>query len=793
MKHILLFLCFLLVFGAVAQTGTIKGRVLDQQSELSLIGANVIIQGSDPIQGATTDLDGYFRIEQVKVGRHSIQVSFLGYEPITIPNLVLTAGKELDIEVKLTENVRTIKTFEVVGGADKDRANNELATMSARQFSLEEVQRYSGGRGDVARLASNFAGVSSPDDSRNDIVVRGNSPTGVLWRIDGIPVPNPNHYSTFGTTGGPVSALNPNMMKNSDFITSAFPAEYGNALAGVFDISFRSGNKDTTEFSVQAGAFSGLELMAEGPLGNNRGSYLVAGRYSLVGLIGGAAGTEATPVYSDLSVKLDLGKSKLGRFELFGIAGVSTIEFIGAELDSTDIFAQLDEDGFYDGYIYTGGLTHTKTIGDKAYIKTTVGGSLSGNSFESDRYFDLDAPDEYKVRYFETSNEFSRMTFSTKYNAKLNARATFRAGLLAEYETNVSYLRDRENQPDNDGDGLNDMTTIYDIDGSYSIVQPYAQLLYRLGEKWKLNGGVHGQYFDLNEQIVVEPRVAAEYQVNTASSLKLGYGLHHQPGPGPILFSGRVDNGQFVNTNSGLDMVRSQHYVLGYDLKFSENWRVKAEVYRQEIDKALVDRTATSYSSLTEGADFAFSTDKTDLVNNGTGYSQGVELTLEKFFSNNYYVLMTGSFFEAKFEGSDGVERNSPFNNGYVLNFLAGREFPLDGEGRRLLTLDTKFTTAGGRYYTPIDLEASQAAGTQVDVEEEAFSLQNDAYLRWDLKIGARFNSKKKKVSHQFYFDLQNLLDTENIFVRRYNRRTGMVNTVYQQGFFPDFGYRVQF
>jgi hypothetical protein len=766
---------------------------MDTHSDMGLIGVNVILEDSEPLVVSTTDLDGYFRMDEVPVGRHSIALSYIGYESQVIPNLVVTSGKDLNLELKLIESLVSLNSVVITAKSEKDRANNEMAMMSARQFSLEEVRRFSGGRGDVARLASNFAGVSSPDDSRNDIVVRGNSPSGVLWRIDGIPVPNPNHYSTFGTTGGPVSALNPNMMKNSDFITSAFPAEYGNALAGVFDIGFRNGNKDQREYSFQAGAFSGLEATAEGPLGKNNGSYLLAARYSLVGLIGGAAGTEATPIYSDLSMKIDLGHSKAGRFELFAIAGNSSIEFIGAELDSTDLFANVDEDSYYDGMIATGGLSHTVLLDDKSYLKTTVGGSFNEASFFTERYFGQGTDEEEKIKYFDVDNGQYRLTFNSKYNRKLNNRMTLRAGVLGEYINNSSSLADRENQDDLDGDGMPDLRTLYSIDDGYSIIQPYAQSMYRLGTKWTLNAGIHGQYFGLNETFEIEPRVSMQYALNEKNNIKVGYGIHHQATPGPILFLTHFENGNEVQQNRALDMTRSQHYVLGWDSRLADNWRVKMEVYYQYLDNVPVDRYASSYSAITEGADFGFSTDKTDLVNDGTAYNQGLELTIEKFFSKNYYVLLTSSFFEAKYEGSDGIERNSPFNNEYVVNVLAGKEFPLDSKQRRVLFVDTKFTRAGGRHYSPIDLEASQDAGSQVEIEEEAYSLQNDSYMRWDVKVGARFNSEKKKVSHQFYLDMQNVLDTENIFVRRFNRQTNEINTINQQGFFPDFGYRIQF
>ncbi|MCO6477543.1 MAG: TonB-dependent receptor, partial [Phaeodactylibacter sp.] len=226
---------------------TIKGAVVDQQSEIPVIGAAVELLSVGPPRGAVTDIDGRFSIAEVPVGRHTVRVSYLGYSPVTIPNVLVTAGKETVLNLSLEESVVQMNEVVVNGRVEKGKANNEMATISTRSFNLEEVTRFSGGRNDVARLAGNFAGVATADDSRNDIVIRGNSPTGVLWRLEGIPIPNPNHFATLGTTGGPVSALNPNLLATSDFLTSAFPAEYGNALAGVFDIGFRSGNRDNYE------------------------------------------------------------------------------------------------------------------------------------------------------------------------------------------------------------------------------------------------------------------------------------------------------------------------------------------------------------------------------------------------------------------------------------------------------------------------------------------------------------------------------------------------------------------
>ena len=788
---------FLLLLGyfSFGQTGIIKGLVVDKQSEQPLEGATIQLLNTEIATGVITDFDGRFSLTGVPLGRQSILVSFIGYESVTLPNIDVTSGKDNVVTVQLLESFNQLDEIVVTNSANKDKARNKLATVSARQFGLEEVTRFSGGRGDVGRLAANFAGVSAPDDSRNDIVIRGNSPTGLLWRLEGIPIPNPNHFSAFGTTGGPVSAVNSNVLQDSDFLTSAFPAEYGNAVGGVFDLGFRKGNIDDYEFTGQVGAFTGVEATAEGPMGKNKGSFLLAARYSFVGLVGAGAagGSAATPNYTDISFNLDFGKGKLGNFSVFGILGTSDIDFLGDEIDEDDLFAAEDEDLFVESRFGVVGLKHRLKIGKNSFLRTVVAGSLSQNDISVDRFFDIDTPQERSILFTEVDNSETRLTFSTLFNSKLSNKATLRTGMLLENYTLESFLRTRDEQPDLDGDGDRDLVTFRDTDEQFVLWQPYIQSQFRLTEDLTLNAGLHSIYSSLNEQFALEPRAALNYNLTESQSLSFGYGLHHQPVSLPLLFLQEEVDGNFVQSNRELDFVRSNHFVLGYDVKLAPSWRGKLEVYYQDISNAAVEAFPSSYSSLTEGADFEFDNDRIPLVNEGTGFNQGVEFTLEKFFNKGYYGLLTASFFESRYEGSDGIERNTPFNNGYVLNFLTGREFTIGNSNRTKLFFDTRASFAGGRFFTPVDLEASQQAGFEILQEDLAFSQQYDDYFRWDFKFGIKLNSKTKKRSHQFYLDLQNVTNRENVFVQRYNRLTNQVDQVDQVGFFPDFGYKFQF
>jgi len=795
MKQILALVIILLTsFSLSAQDGVqnIKGTVVDQELELPLIGAFVELGNMQGV-GATTDLDGNFIITGVPVGRHELVVSYIGYDTKVIPNVVLSSGKEFYLDILLQEQAFKMEEVTITAETQKDVTTNELTSISGRNFSLEEVTRFSGGRNDVSRLVSNYAGVSTANDSRNDIVIRGNSPTGVLWRLEGVAIPNPNHFSTLGTTGGPVSALNTNLLKNSDFLSSAFPSEYGNALSGVFDIGFRSGNKDKYEGTLQLGAFSGLEAMFEGPLNTKKSaSFVVAYRHSFVELansMGIDIGTNATPAYRDLSFKLDFAKSKLGKFSLFGIAATSDISFLANEVDATDIFAEPDSDAFAESYLGIGGLKHTIMLNNHTYVRTVLSGNVASNNFTVNRYLDSSLQEEYEYSNFD--DEIQKQVLRTYINSKPNAKETFRFGVNIERQLINSEVYDRRGNADLNGDGLSDSELVRSINDDIYTYELFFHNKYILSYKTTLNIGLHGQVLSLSEQGYLEPRLGLNYQLTQKHKLSLGYGLHSQTAPLPFMLMSQFnDEGQPELINKNLDFSKTQHIVLGWDWKLGTDWRSKVELYHQRLFNVPVEETASSFSVLNYGADFGFPTvDK--LVNEGSGTNYGIEFTLEKFFSKGYYTLFTGSIYDSKYKGSDGIERNTAFNNQFVFNVLAGKEFKLGTN--KALTVDFKFTNAGGRYYTPVDLEQSRIYQTEMLQDDIAFSEQYDPYMRLDLKIGCSINSKKRKFSQQFYLDFQNLTNRENVFANRYNRVTNEVNTLYQSGFFPDLLYRVQF
>ncbi len=768
-----------------AQTSIIRGTVVDQQAETPLIGATVQLiqpEGQTPI-GAMTDANGAFVLRNVPVGRQVIRVTYLGYEPVTVPNILVTAGKEVQLDLHLEESLSTLNEVVVTAASDKDKPVNDLATISARQFNTEEVQRFSGGSNDISRLVTNFAGVAAANDSRNDIVIRGNSPVGVLWRLEGVPIPSPNHFATLGTTGGPVSAMNPNMIRNSDFLTSAFPAEYGNATAGVFDIGLRQGNQDRYEFTAQLAAFSGLEAMAEGPLNNKQGSFVVAYRHSFVEIADAAninVGTTATPRYKDLTFNLDFGKSKLGRFSLFGLGGLSDIDFLGNDITEDDLWAEPNEDSYSNSKLGIVGLKHNLLLGDYTYIRTVVSGSYAATTYDVNR----DKDSETRKHVLAIDDATTDFRVSSFVNHKFDARTTLRAGVLYQQFNLDVDDRSREFTPD--------WITYRAFDGRMHLLSGYAQGQWRATSLLTVNAGLNAQYLTYNSTSSIEPRVALNFHLAPKQTLSAGYGLHGQIQPLPILlFEEQQPDGSYLRTNKDLGFTKSNHFVIGYDLKPTAVWHAKLEVYYQRLTDVPVERTPSSFSLLNTGADFGFP-EVGSLVNTGTGRNLGLELTLEKFFSNGWYGLMTTSLFDSKYEGSDGVERNTAFNGNYVVNVLAGKEFQFGRNKQNAFTFDTRLTAAGGRPYTPVDLDASIAAQREI-LSDNYFGERHSDYFRWDVKVGYRLNSRKKHLTQHFFLDFQNVTNHQNVFQQRFSLARGNVNTVYQRGFFPDILWRVQF
>ncbi len=765
---------------------TIRGKVLDKSSELPLIGATILLANSNPINGSVTDLNGNFRFSNIPIGRKEIIVSFLGYETARLNNIDVNSKKEIVLTIKLEEKAFIGNEFVVSSEADKRQANNKMATVSARTFSVDESKRYAGSLNDVSRMAQNYAGVQSADDARNDLVIRGNSSIGVLYRLEGVDIPNPNHFSFFGSTGGPVSILNNNLLSNSDFYTGAFPAEFGNAIAGVFDLKLRNGNNEKNEFMGQFG-INGFEAMAEGPIKKKQSSFLVNLRYNNLDFykkLGVNLGTQAVPTYFDGTFRLHFTHKK-GYTALFGLGGSSYVEFLDSERNEDESFFNNDaSDLLYSTTLAATGLIHTRLI-KNGYVKFTLSYNYSKNNVS------VDTINPGSVETFSTYKNNSvqgKYSAYLVYNKKLCKRHLLKAGVMADQ----LFFNLDEKFYDNQ---LNTFLFRQKFDGTTQLLQPFAQWKFKLSENFDLNAGIHSLLYLFNYTSTIEPRIGLQYKLKNTDLLSLGYGLHGQVAPSSIYFK-RVNrlSGSYPNPNKNLTPYKSHQLVLSYDHFVNTKVRTKAELYYQKLVDVPVGFRSSSYSLLNQGADFGFGFPDT-LTNAGFGMNYGLEFTLEQFLNRGFYYLVTTSLFESKYQPSDGNWYNTVFNTNYSVNVLTGKEFEVfknkSSKRRHLINFNGRFVANGGQRYTPILKNESLQKGEIVTDQSKVYHNKYKDYIRLDFKIGWKFDGHK--VSQEVSFDIQNVTNRKNIFNQEFDIKTGETNTRYQLGRLPVVLYRIYF
>lgn len=773
---------FVMCFGTNASaqtTQTVKGIVIDQQSKLPAPGIIVEVISDSDRNGAATDADGKYVIHGVKLGHVTLRFTGISYQEQYQSDILVQSGKETVVNAEMLESVNQIKEV-IIKGKETPITEKQMATVSAHIFNADDTRRYAGSRNDVARMAANFAGAMSNNDSRNDIIIRGNAPTGLLWRIEGIDVANPNHFGDMGATGGPVSMINNNVLGKSAFYTGAFPAQYGNATAGAFDINLREGNHDKREFVAQVG-FNGLELGGEGYFSKkSAASYLIDYRYSVPGLLnslGVNMGTGgALPQYQDISYKIVLPTAHAGKFELFGVGGASSISFKGDLKDTANFYNDPYSNLAFSSKTGVTGISHSYFINNTTSTRVTVAAVGSGavtvqDSLDNDRV----AAPVYREHAIN-----NKLVVRAVINKKFSAKDRLTGGATLQ---NINYNFADSTQ--RIGIGL---SPLHNSKGSTNLMQAYLQWQHRFSDALTLNGGLYAQFLSLNNTYSIEPRAGLRYNVGRGA-LSFGYGKHSQmQNMTWYLLQTPNADGTYTETNKNLDFTKSQHFVAGWESAIGNHWSYKTEVYYQYLYNVPVTKTASSFSTLNTGTSYD-ETKYGNLVNSGTGRNYGIELTINRAFSRGFYLMNTTSVYQSLYTASDHVERNTAFNNKYIINLLAGKEWQVSKKGT--FCLDLKMSYAGGKRYTPILLAASIQQGSVVYDESNAFSSKFQDYFRTDLKMTYRKNGDK--VMQEWFISLMNVTNNKNVFRQGFDNRANVVRTQYQLGFTPSVNYRIQF
>lgn len=806
-KFVFLLILFSSIASLMAQTHqTLRGIIKDKESNALMTGVIITIEvAGGEIIGTNSDIDGRYILPNVPLGRQQVRFQFLGYREVLMGDVIFNTAKEVMMDIEMEEQATALGELVVEAGQSGELLN-QMAVIGGRSFSVNETERYAGSRGDPSRMATNFAGVQGADDSRNDIVIRGNTPQGLLWRLEGVNIPNPNHFAIPGTVGGPVTILNNKFMANSDFFTAAFPSEYANGISGVFDLDMRNGNTEHHEFSGQLG-FLGTEVTAEGPLSKkDHSSYLAMYRYStleLFGFLGIDVGTDAIPKYQDGAFRLNFPQKDGGTFSVFGMGGISSIGIVLSDAEkpdtSTVIYGQNDRDQYFASDMGVLGISYLKPLKKSSYLKLTL--SASHANVDSDHYYIYRHVDEnenyildslpHMLDYYFRENKYSLYTI---FNKKLNARTSFRAGLNADLY-DVRYIdSSRMINTLPDPNKLEPWVIQWDAADRNVMLQPFIHFRHQFTEKLTGTAGVTALYYTLNRKSFspVEPRLGLSYQLDNRQKLSWGFGLHSQIQSGYMYYySNNTIDGDPQEYNLDLGLTKSAHVVMGYDKVLSDKLRMKAEIYYQYVYDVPVDTFPSSFSMVNAGSGFERVLPG-KLLNNGTQQNVGMELTLEKNFARGYYYMLTGSLYSARYKGSDAISRNTTFNGRFAFNGLFSKEFVTPKDN--VWNFGAKVTYAGGRWYGPVDEQASDENLIIVYEDATVNTEQFKPYFRTDIKMNYRLNADK--VTHEFGLDLVNIFDTKNILTLSYLPDSPDGNPIreeYQLGFLPLFYYKIDF
>lgn len=776
-KSTLLGLCLSIATMSYAQefTQSIKGKIVDEASQQPLSFATVTLLNTDPVLGTTADEAGIFLLEDVALGRYDIQVAFLGYETAIIPEVVVSAAKAVYLDVKLRENTYLLDEVVVKPKIVKNSPINTMATLSARMLSVEEASRYAGGFDDPARLASSFPGVAS-SVGNNAIVIRGNAPKFLQWKVEGVEIPNPNHFADLGAIGGGgLTALSSNLLANSDFYTGAFPAEYSNALSGVFDIRMRNGNSSAYEHSIEVGAI-GIDFASEGPMSKkNNAAYLINYRYSTLGLVSSLLPEDAQGTnYQDLSFKLKLPAENAGVFTLWGIG---LIDRSGARAETEaahqNYYQDIEEQ---DAKQYMGafGIGHKLVFENAAYLNSTIAVSTNGLDLRTDR---LDGDNQLRPQNEINSTNYN-FTFKSFLNKKFSARHTNRTGVTLRGMSYKLSLKEAN-------ESGNPLATIAGEDGFSTLLATYSASSFSY-DKWHINAGINAQLFTLNNNFTIEPRLGISHQLSNKSKLSFAYGLHSRLEPLSIYFA-NTSNAASPQANSGLDFSKAHHFVMAYDLEITEKLHLKVEPYFQYLFNIPI--IANSTSSLLNLQNDWFINDA--YINAGNGRNYGIDLTFEQFINNGFYYLLSGAVFNSSFKTDTDEWYDTRFNQNYLFNALAGKEFRLGKEKQNLLGLNVRLSLQGGDRYSIVDESASALAKDVVYDERIPFTEQTKPSTIWHFTVN--YEWFKTNASHKLSLKVLNATNFEAFLGHRYNIKSNQVEEFREALMIPNVSYKLSF
>ena len=754
-------------------TQTVRGQVCDVASGEPMIGVTITVENGTTL-ATISDTEGNFVINDVPVGRHSVRATFIGYEPVLLKEQLVTSGKELVLTLKMRESISELGEVVIKPRVNKQLPLNEMAQVGARMFSVEEASRYAGGMADPARTASMFAGVAT-GGATNGISIHGNSPQMLQWRVEGVEVNNPNHFAEITEAGGGIfTSLNGTVLANSDFLTGAMPAEYGNALSGVFDMKMRVGNNTKYEHAVQVGTL-GVDFASEGPLcKGSKASYLVNYRYSFLEIakkIHAINMEKETLDYQDLSFKLNMPTTKAGTFAVWFTGLIDNYENEVPDVPEWETLWDMNDSwsrqrncamGVTHNYRFkSGGTLHSSVAYTGAYRKLGV------TNYDEQMT---------KTPGMDSRNSERNVIISTQHQYKVSSRYTMQNGFEHRHMAFNTWL-------DWIHEAGGPLYRVYESDGNTGLTRLYSSHKVALSNRLSTVTGVNVMWFNLNNQWLVEPRVSVQYKTSPSSTLSLAYAMNS-----------RKENTDtyFVNdtSNSNLGLTRSHHISASFAQRLGENAMIKIEPYWQWLFDVPVEQ-GTTYSILNHRNFFQ---DRA-LVNEGAGCNYGIDFTLERYLKDGFYGMLTTTLFKSEYRDAQGQWHHSRHDRGFITNILGGKEWMVGKNRKNVFGVNGRLTLMGGDRYTPIPDDITfEDVMLRPDKSVPEIDGLDPYNAQKGMNVGYAFSVKytinKRHTSHHFILEY---LQMRTFQGQTFDLRSHEVVDKFTSLIFPNIAYRVEF
>ncbi len=751
MKSIIYYLLLILLFffttlGAYSQTGVLKGKVFDSNSNEIIPFADILIENSNLLYSVSNE-NGEFRIENIPPGVYNVQVSSLGYETQTLAELTIGSVRERYIDVFLDENVKQLDEVEVVSKVFRRDAESPV---SVTRLGATEIYRSPGANRDISSVVQILPGVATTASFRNDLIVRGGAPGENKFYLDGIEIPNINHFATQGSSGGPVGMINVNFIKNVDFYTGSFPSSRGNALSSIMDISSKKGNSEKLSGTLSLGS-SDFGLTLDTPTGENS-SMLFSVRRSYLQLLFEQLKLPFLPTYTDFQYAHYFDLNEKNQLKIIGLGAIDNFslnEKVNEGVTDEDTFERntfiLNNLPVSEQWNYALGVNWKRFTG-KGYNEFIASRNMLNNSSLKYRY-NIEIPDNLLLDY--QSQEIENKFRWERHQSDGNWRWYIGAGL-----ENVTYTNETKQQI-TIGDLPQEVS--YNTDISFQKYSLFGQASRGfLKDKLTASVGLRTDFNDYsttmsNPLSQLSPRLSLEYNWSSKSSLSTSIAKYHQLPAYTIL--GYKDNSDIlVNKQNDVSYFNAWHFVMGYQYQISKFTQFKAESFYKVYDKYPFSvKDGISLANL--GSDFGV-IGNTEIISDSKGRSYGFEFSAQQKLTDKFFGFLSYTFVRSEFLDNQDTYVSSSWDNKHVLNITSGYKLPRNWE------LGAKFRLLGGAPYTPYDIELS-AQQAVWDVNQQGvldYGRLNENRLNTTHGLDIRIDKKWyfNKWSLDAYIDVQN-------------------------------------